>query len=219
MIRFRHLGLIGCIFCALPAAQAATILSENFNELTDALAVTSVGAFQAISGTSVDIVGAGNGFAALCAAPESGSCVDLDGSGGASQGILQNVTALMLSPGTNYFLSFDLIGSQRGTTASTTVTLGTSGCSGAGCLYNQTFNLTSGDDSTGIVTNALLTVSSETTAFLTFTSNTSGNVGDVLDNVQITTSAISATPEPSSMILTGSAFVGLGLLARRLRRV
>ena len=66
-MRFRHLGLVACIFCALPAVQAATILSENFNELTDALSATSVGAFQAIGGTNVDIVGPGNGFAALCA--------------------------------------------------------------------------------------------------------------------------------------------------------
>jgi hypothetical protein len=135
IMRFRHVGLIG-ILCALPAAHAATILSENFNELTDQLSATSVGAFQAMGGTNVDIVGPGNGFAGLCASPESGSCVDMDGSGGASQGILQTVSAILLLPAIDYFLSFDLIGSQRGTTASTTVTLGTSACSGAGCLYN-----------------------------------------------------------------------------------
>jgi PEP-CTERM motif len=220
IMRFRYFGLIGCIFCALPAAQAATILSENFNELTDQLSATSVGAFQTIGGTNVDIVGPGNGFASLCATPESGSCVDMDGSGGNSQGILQTVSSLMLLPGVDYFLSFDLIGSQRGTSASTTVTLGTSSCSGTGCLYNQTFNLASGDDTDGIVTNALVTVSAPTTAFLTFTSNTSGEVGDLLDNVLITTSTVTGSaPEPSSMILIGSALVGLSLLARRLHRV
>ena len=219
MMRLRHLGLVGCIFCALPAAQAATILSENFNELTDQLTAISVGAFQAIGGTNVDIVGPGNGFASLCATPESGSCIDMDGTGGNSQGILQTVSALTLMPGINYFLSFDLIGSQRGNTAQTTVTLGTSGCSGAGCLYDQAFNLTSGDDTDGIVSNTLVTVSAPTTAFLTFTSNTSGEQGNLLDNVLITTSAVTGAPEPSGMILMGSALIGLSLIARRLRRV
>jgi hypothetical protein len=219
-MRFRHLGLVACIFCALPAVQAATILSENFNELTDALSATSVGAFQAIGGTNVDIVGPGNGFAALCATPESGSCIDMDGTGGSSQGILQTVSSLSLMPGIDYFLSFDLIGSQRGTAASTTVTLGTSACSGAGCLYNQTFSLASGDDTDGIVSNALVTVSSPTTAFLTFTSNTPGSVGDLLDNVLITTSTVTGSAaEPPGMVLMGAALIGLSLLARRFHRV
>ena len=107
-MRLRYLGLVGCIFCALPAVQAATILSENFNELTASLSVTSAGAFQAIGGTNVDIVGP------LRASPEAGNCVDMDGTGGNPQGILQTVSAFTLTPGTNYFLSFDLIGSQRG---------------------------------------------------------------------------------------------------------
>lgn len=218
-MRFRHLGLVGCFACALPALQAATILSENFDELTDQLGATSVGAFQTIGGTNVDIVGPGNGFGGLCVTPESDSCIDMDGTGGNPQGILQTVSALTLMPGINYFLSFDLIGSQRGNTASTTVTLGTSGCSGASCLYNQTFSLASGDDTDGIVSDVLVTVSAPTTAFLTFTSNTPGEEGDLLDNVLVTTSAVTGAPEPSGMILMGSALIGLSLLARRLRRV
>lgn len=219
-MRLRYLGLITCIFCALPAARAATILSENFDELTAALGVTAAGAFQAIGGTNVDIVGAGNGYAALCAAPESGNCIDLDGTGGTPQGILQTASSFVLTPGVNYFLSFDLVGSQRGVTAATMVTLGTSGCSGAGCLYNHTFTLTSGDDTDGIVTNALVTVSAPTTVLLTFTSETPGAIGDVLDNVTVTSSAVTTgAPELSTMVLMGSALVGLGLFARRLRRV
>src|SRR5580658_6649323 len=113
IMRFRHLGLVVCIFCALPAVQAATLLSENFNELTDTLSATSVGAFQTLGGTNVDIVGPGDGFGSLCVSPESDSCIDMDGTGGNPQGILQTVSALMLVPGINYFLSFGLIGSQR----------------------------------------------------------------------------------------------------------
>jgi len=57
-------------------------------------------------------------------APESGNVVDLDGTGGNPQGVLQSNSAISLSPGVNYYLSFDLIGSQRGIDTSTTVTLG-----------------------------------------------------------------------------------------------
>jgi len=147
------LYLTASALCAGAASmQAATILSENFDELSTGLGVTSAGAFSAIAGTNVDIVGPSNSFGALCASPESGNCVDMDGTGGDSQGILQTTNLITLNPGVNYFLSFDLIGSGRGVTSSTTVSFGP---------YGNTFVLTSGDDSSGIVSNAL-TVASTT---------------------------------------------------------
>ena len=156
--------------------QACPIVSENFDELTPQLDVTSVGPFHAIDGTNVDIVGDGI-YGELCQPPTSGYCIDLDGTGGDSQGVLQTVNGIMLQPGTNYYLSFDLIGSQRfNTTTSTTVDFGP---------YHQTFVLASNDLSSGIVSNALVTVTTETMAFLTFTSNTRGNMGALLDNVSI----------------------------------
>jgi hypothetical protein len=156
-----------------------------------------VGAFSAINGTNVDIVG-GALFGSLCVAPTSGNCVDLDGTSGNSQGILQTNTPIMLVPGVNYFLSFDLIGSQRGTTSSTTVSFGP---------YTQTFVLGSADVTSGIVTNQLVTVSSSTLANLTFTSNTPGNVGSLLDNVLVT-SGTTTVPEP-----TGATLICCGLAA------
>ncbi len=182
-------------------AQGATILNENFDELTAVLSATSVGAFSAIDGTNVDIVGAGDGFGYLCVSPESGNCVDLDGSGGNPQGVLQANTAI--GPGT-YDLSFDLIGSQRGNTTSTTVTFGN---------YSNTFTLGSGDDTDGVVVNAFVTVGPGS-SLLTFTSNTAGQMGALLDNVLITT-ATSAVPEPSSSIPAGLALLALGLWGRR----
>jgi len=183
--------------------RGATIFSENFDELTPQLGVTSAGLFHAINGTNVDIVGAANGFGVLCAAPESGNCLDLDGTNGNSTGQLQSVTAITLSPGIDYFLSFDLIGSGRGSTTNTLVTFGS---------YSQTFNLTSGDRTSGIVSNALVTVSAVTPAFLTFQSLTAGNIGAVLDNVVITT-----VPEPATAWLLAPALLLIPFL-RRLRR-
>jgi hypothetical protein len=188
--------------CFVPSSvQAVTILSENFDELSTSLRITSVGAFSAIDGTNVDVVGPTllNG---LCAAPESGNCVDLNGTGKNAQGILQAHTPITLTPGMDYRLSFDLIGSQRGLTTSTTVTFGP---------YNQTFVLASGDVSSGIVSNALVTVGKTTVANLTFTSNTPGQIGALLDDVSIT----SAVPEPSTALLVAIGFGSMAVMRRQ----
>jgi hypothetical protein len=113
-------------------------------------------------------------------------------------------------PGVNYFLSFDLIGSGRGLTTSSMVTFGS---------FSQTFTLASGDDTTGIVSNALVTVSSATPAFLTFQSLTPGNVGTVLDNVSVVSAPVSTggAPEPSALFLIPSALLALPLWKRRRR--
>jgi hypothetical protein len=201
----KFLLLVSLLCVVSLSCQAGVILSENFDELTPQLAATSVGAFQTIGGTNVDIVG-GALFGFLCVAPTSGNCVDLGGSGGNASGILQTVNSFTLQPGTNYLLSFDLIGSQRGPTTSTTVDFGS---------YSHTFVLASNDVTTGVVVNALVTVSSVTTAFLTFTDNSpSDGIGSLLDNVSITATA---APEPGTAGLLGIGLLGLvGTLRRRI---
>jgi len=129
----------------------------------------------------------------------------LNGSNGNPQGVLQTNTPIALNPGINY-LSFDLIGSGRGTTPSATVTFGP---------YSQTFVLSSNDVTDGIVIDELVTVSSATMGNLRFASNTPGKVGELLDNLLITSSPASAVPGPSSIIPIGPALLGLVVLGRR----
>jgi hypothetical protein len=202
--------LLIALLVSAVSAPAASILSENFNELTAQLGVTSAGAFTAVDGTNVDIAGNSNGWGFLCGGPDSGNCLDLDGSGGNPQGILAS-GLILLNPGNDYYLSYDLIGSNRGLTTSTTVTFGS---------YSQTFTLGSSDTTSGVVNNALITVSVPTETQLIFTSNTPGQVGSVLDNVSITSADVSsgssqssATPEAPTFILL-TLVVGMALLFR-----
>jgi len=200
----KYLSAVLALMAMPVCASAATLLDENFNELTPMLSATSAGAFSTIGGTNVDIVGGGL-FGSLCVAPASGNCIDMDGTGGNSQGILRSNTAFTLMPGTNYYLSFDLLGSGRGVTASTTVTFGP---------YNNTFTLTSAG---GFGTDALVTVSKPTTAYLTFSSDTPGDIGNLLDNVSITSSPATGVPEPATLGLMALGLVG-ARFARRKRR-
>jgi hypothetical protein len=176
------------------SAFGATLFSETFNTLTPALASANAGSFKAVGQTNIDILG-GSLYGNLCVAPASGNCVDLGGTGGNPQGILQTQDPISLQPGISYMLSFDLLGSGRGNATSTTVSF-------AG--YSSTFVLGSSDRTGGVVTNAIVTVPVATSAYLTFRNNTSGNSGAILDNVQITSSAdLTQTAEPGGLMLLG----------------
>jgi hypothetical protein len=209
--------------CLVPSpakAGTVTIFDENFDETTPALGVFSAGIFSAVNNTNVDIVGPGV-FPTLCAGPESGACVDLDGStagDSSSEGQFQLTTPLDLAPG-SYTLSFDLIGSQRGNQTTTTVAFGLPGCSGFTCIYyNPAITLSSADDSSGVIS-VLVSVSVDTpNVNLSFTSDTPGFQGALLDNVSLAENVVTTedtvTPEPGTIVLLGSALVGLGGLSR-----
>ena len=202
-----RLSFLRALLVAVPAVLLTTapmhadiIFSENFNTAPLGLGVTTAGQFSTFNGTNVDVIGSNFGD---CNGPESGNCVDMDGTGGNSIGQLHLTTPLNLAAGV-YFLSFDLIGSQRGTTSSVTVDFGT---------FSQTYVLGPNDFTDGDVTNMAVALAAGTTQ-LTFISNdpAGDEEGALLDNVVITNSAV---PEPGSLVLMTTGLLGCAGVVRR----
>ncbi len=199
MKRF-YLLIVAAVLCGIAwyMRSPTTLLSENFEGVKPELTLADAGAFHTLNGTNVDVLGSGL-QANLCAAPEMGNCLDMGGTGGNPQGVLQTVKAIDLEPGVTYRLSFQLIGSQRGNATSTTVSFGP---------YQQTFVLESGDNKSGIVKDAEVSVNAAQPAFLTFTNNTKAEEGALLDNVSVTsTGAGSGVTAVSLLLVAGGCVV------------
>jgi hypothetical protein len=204
------LGVVA--LCALPAAgqaQTTTLLRETFDEarLFPMLGATDVGAFETIDNaagvmTNVDLIG-GHLFGHLCASPATLNCVDLNGTAGRGppgsdpQGILRSKTSFALKPGFVYTLRFVLNGDPAAVfDTSTTVTF-------AGKA--STFNLPPDHRGTSTIE---IKPTEPTTTFITFASNQSGNIGSILDDVFLTSSPISAVPEPATLGLLVLGLLG-----------
>ena len=201
---FASLALLATLTSFPVASRANTIFVDGFNTATNPglTVTTTVGNFNVLAPTNVDLLGPGPGqnYGYLCA-PGVSQCVDMNGSGGTSQGSLQS--NIFFGPG-QYLLSFNLIGSGRGQTTSTQVSFGN---------YLQTFTLTSGDTTTGVIFNQLVTVTGG--SYFTFQDlNGSTSVGSILNSA-----SVAITPEPSSIVLLGSGLLaGVRMLSSRRKR-
>ncbi len=169
-----------------PLAQATVLGFEDFSTVSPGTygSGAAVGPFFTLASGNVDVLGGGF-FGGLCTSGTTQPCVDLNGD---TPGSL--VTSSLVLPAGNYVLSFVLNGSQRGVDASTTVTFG--------ALFTQTY-ITPSATVDNLITQAI-NVAANTTAVLSFTSNTPGAVGSILDNVSLAT-ATQGAPEPSTSML------------------
>lgn len=191
----RHLVLAGLLASA-SAAQAVVVFSDDFNADTQGLNYTAFVNGWTVSDGSVDLIG--TGFFDLH--PGNGNYVDLDGSTG-NAGVLSQ--SLSLTGGVTYTASFSLGGSARGDTNLVDVMFGTSLANfsllSADPLATQTISFTPG--SSGNYT-------------LSFANAGGDNLGAILDNVVVSTTAI-PEPETYALMLAG---LGVVLVAARRRK-
>jgi hypothetical protein len=183
-------------FCI--AANAGVIFQDNFDsELAPGESQTNYTGFAnwTVTNGTVDLISDPNIWNLDCAGG-TGKCVDLDGSS-RNAGTLQS-TQLNLNPG-SYTLSFDISGNQRGSADdSMVVTLGG--------LLEETFTLAANSPWQTIVRN--ITLTTQTSDFLTFNHDGQDNIGILLDNVSL-------VPEPGTIALIGIGLTSLIAFRRK----
>ena len=188
--------IVGSI-CA-PAVHAATF-TDNFNADPGALNATNFNGLWTVSQGTVDLIPVDSQFNFY---PGNGEYVDLNGSSNAYGGLS---TVQTFGPGT-YTLTFNLGGSFGGqgmidpTSKETLVNLGGFQIADITLAPNAGF------------TSQSFTFTTGTGGVLNFTSVPGGNanVGNILDNVSLTT-----TPLPSTWLMLLSGFLGIGYFAYR----
>jgi hypothetical protein len=194
---------------ALSSAGAGVIYSDNFNSDTPGLNTTPSG--WTLTQGSVDTIGAGTPYDFY---PGNGLYIDLNGSTNQYGGIEE--TTYLFGPGT-YSVAFNLGSSQGG-----------QGGVDAGSTPKITdIFFTDNSSSTQAVslpstpadwTYQVLTFTLTNPGYLVFQSATDPNigspanqdVGNILDNVQVST-----TPLPATWTMLLAGFIGLGFMAYR----
>jgi len=182
---------------AAPASAAVTVFSDNFDSYSPlALNWTPpLASGWTVSSGTVDLIGIGGPHDIL---PGNGNYIDLDGST-ADSGVFAN--SVNLTGGVTYTLSFDLAGSQRGSTETANVNFGTATAS---------FTLNSSDPLTAHSLN--FTPSASGIYSFSYENLGGDNIGLLLDNV-----SVSAVPEPETyaMLLAGLGMLGFMLRSRK----
>ena len=182
-----------CVAALSAGANAAVVLSDNFDADAQGLNVVPAGWTVANAGT-VDVIGTGF-FDEI---PGNGNYIDLDGSNGQA-GLLTTSTGLLNG---TYTATFQLGGNHRdGTTDLVTVQFG-----GASAVFSVGPN-------DAFTTYSLTTTANLEQLNLSFLDGRGGNVGALLDNVSIS----STVPEPAGLPLLAAGVLGVAFAARRRR--
>lgn len=195
-MRLSKFVFMALLACASTSVQAATIFNDNFDSYTGGLNWVPQGGWQVSDGT-VDLIGQGIGFDFL---PGNGKYIDLDGST-SNSGLFFH--GLNLLAGTTYNLSFDLAGSQRGTTEQVQVSFGN---------VSQLYTLATNVGFTNYTLSFLANASGVYN--VNFQNLSNDNIGILLDNVKVD-SVPSAVPVPAALPLMLSGLGVLGFAARR----
>lgn len=201
------LALVAALSLAAPAAQATTLLQDNFNAENGGVGKLNYVSFSnwTVNKGTVDLIG--NGFWDLV--PGNGLFLDMDGSGIDSGGIVSASNFSFLA-GRTYTLNFRMAGSQRGRAdgATNTVRVGfgtvsqdiTLTANAAFALYQ--FSFTAAANSTGA---------------LSFTSlDRRDNQGLLLDDVLLSESGgATDITEPTTLAMIATALLLMAGLKRR----
>lgn len=198
MLKKILLAAAAAVALSTGGAQAAVLLSDNFDsESPTSFNYTGFANFTVSSG-SVDLIGAG--FFDLY--PGHGNYVDLDGTTGGQNPAGQLTSNASYAPGI-YTLGFLLGGSQRGDTNTVRAQLGsffvdiTLASTDPLSSYSFTFLTTGGN--------------------LSFTNlGFSDNLGLILDDVNLSDTTASV-PEPLTLSLFGAGLAGAAAMRRRKR--
>jgi hypothetical protein len=202
MKKLLNLTTIFLLIFGLAMTSSAALLSDNFNSENGGVGVLNYAAFSNwnVTDGTVDLIG--NGFFDFF--PSNGLYVDLDGST-SNAGIFTTKNSFTFNNGTNYQLSFDLAGSQRGSTETVNITLGS--------LIIDSKTLSSSDPFT---TFTYFFTGDGSSAALSFSNLGADNLGAILDNV--TLDVVQGVPEPGTFLLIGCGLISLAWFRRNLRK-
>lgn len=189
-------------------ASATVLLQENFSTTTGGTFSSTIPGSQfKVTGGNVDVIGVLNGGFFSCQDNYSGNCLDMIGNMGF--GSIGSIPTFTLVAGDTYTITFGVVAQALSTSLDFSVGLGS----------------LSAVETAPYAAPAHLTVTftptvTQSGAALTFASITNVNNvnGPVLDNIMLTETTGSSTPEPTSTALVLTGLLASGGGAFRLRR-